>query len=162
MARVVLISGSNAPAADSLLSQARGMVDSRIGKVVCASHLYRSRAWGFDAPDFSNQVLVAESSLSPDAVLDALHEIENSLGRDRRREECEKAATGQRYASRPIDIDILFYDREVIATQRLTVPHPLMAERDFVLDPLAEVMGDFVHPTLGKSIAQIRKQRSKA
>ncbi|HIW53243.1 MAG TPA: 2-amino-4-hydroxy-6-hydroxymethyldihydropteridine diphosphokinase [Candidatus Alistipes excrementipullorum] len=162
MARVVLITGSNAPEAEKLLARARRLVAERVGAVEKESTVHRSRAWGFEAPDFSNQVLVSATSLAPEAVLDAVNAIETALGRDRQRELAEKAATGQRYASRPIDIDILFYDCEVIGTRRLTVPHPLMAERDFVLDPLAEVMRDFVHPTIGKSIEEIRNERRKS
>ena len=81
---------------------------------------------------FVNQVLVADTDLAPHEVLAEVHRIERELGRNRAAEAVERAATGQRYVSRPIDIDILLYDDEVISTPELTIPHPGIAEREFV------------------------------
>ena len=87
---------------------------------------------------------------------EALQAIERELGRDREAEQSLKQRTGARYTSRPIDIDILFYDDRVIRTERLTVPHPLIQEREFVLVPLCEWMRDYRHPVLGKTVGELR------
>lgn len=97
------------------------------------SHRYESKPWGFDAEQhFSNQALEVSTDLQPLEVLEAVQAIEQELGRNRAAEAVEKARTGVAYTSRPIDIDILFYDDEVIASERLTVPHPLLSEREFI------------------------------
>ena len=143
----------------SLLQQAQRLINDRIGAVMRCSHRYKSKAWGFDAePMFTNQVLVADTDLTPEEVLEEVQRMETELGRDRAAEEREKAASGQHYCSRCIDIDILFYDDRVIDRPELKIPHPLMQERDFVLAPLCEVMRDRVHPVLGKTIGCLRDE----
>ena len=77
------------------------------------------------------------------------------MGRDRAAEQEVKSATGARYASRSIDIDILFYDDLIVESERLTLPHPRIAEREFVLEPLAEVVAEWRHPISGKSVQQM-------
>ena len=95
------------------------------------SHRYESEPWGFPAAErFSNQALEVSTDLTPHEVLDACQRIERELGRNRAAEAVEKASSGAVYCSRPIDIDIIFYDDEVIGDERLTVPHPLLAERN--------------------------------
>ena len=92
------------------------------------SHRYKSRAWGFDAEEeFSNQVLEVDTDLMPEQLLDALQAIERELGRDREAEQSLKQRTGARYTSRPIDIDILFYDDRVIRTD---APAPVWLNDD--------------------------------
>jgi 2-amino-4-hydroxy-6-hydroxymethyldihydropteridine diphosphokinase len=147
MARVVLITGGNRGGTKEVerrLERAQEMVGMQIGGIVKASTLHRSEAWGFEVAGedegvFLNQVLVAETSLTPREVLAAAQQIEAALGRDRREEAAEKERTGQAYASRPIDIDILFYDNETIDEPDLQIPHPRIAERRFVLAPLHEL-----------------------
>ncbi len=120
------------------------------------SHRYKTEAWGFDAPElFTNQVLVADTDLAPREVLDKVREIETALGRDRIAEHKEKMRTGQPYSSRIIDIDILFYDDEIIADDDLVIPHPLLHERDFVLEPLNEVAPRKIHPVLQQTVAEL-------
>lgn len=99
---------------------------------------------------FSNQALEVSTDLQPLEVLEAVQAIEQELGRNRAAEAVEKARTGVTYTSRPIDIDILFYDDEVIASERLTVPHPLLSEREFALAPLCEIMRQRRHPSRGR------------
>lgn len=125
-------------------------VEQEIGRVVGVSRHYASEPWGFRAEQhFWNQVLDVETSLEPEALLEAIHRIEQRLGRDREREQSEKSARGERYASRTMDIDILFYDDRVIDTPSLRIPHPHLADRDFVLRPLCELMPERRHPESG-------------
>lgn len=155
MARVVLITGGNVGDAERRLGEAAQLIDAEVGRVVSYSRVYRTKAWGFEAEDFRNQVLVVESDLEPMRVLEAVNDIECRLGRDRAAEQEVKSATGARYASRSIDIDILFYDDLIVESERLTLPHPRIAEREFVLEPLAEVVAEWRHPISGKSVQQM-------
>ena len=97
------------------------------------------------------------TDLQPLEVLEAVQAIEQELGRNRAAEAVEKARTGVAYTSRPIDIDILFYDDEVIASERLTVPHPLLSEREFALAPLCEIMRQRRHPVTGQTMEEMYK-----
>lgn len=151
MARAVVITGGNRGGVAGRLERAAELLERRAGRVTGRSAVYRSRAWGFEAEEeFLNQVLVLETEREPLELLDVLQEVERTLGRDRAEEMHEKAASGQRYASRPIDIDLLLYDRRVICSERLTVPHPRMGERAFVLRPLCELLGSERHPVTGE------------
>ena len=155
MASVVLITGGNVGDAEQTLGEAALLINAEVGRVVRHSQIYRTKAWGFEAEDFRNQVLVVESELEPMQVLDVVNDIERRLGRDRAVEQMEKSATGARYASRSIDIDILFYDDLVVESERLTLPHPRIAEREFVLEPLTEVAARWRHPVSGVSVQQM-------
>lgn len=156
MARVVLITGGNQGDVKPRLHKAQSMINNEIGPVMRCSHRYKTGAWGFDAEEpFTNQVLVADTDLSPREVLEKVLEIEQALGRDRAAEEAEKKRTGQPYSSRVIDVDILFYDDAVVDEPDLKIPHPLLHERDFVLEPLFEVIPKKVHPVLGKTVGEL-------
>ncbi len=156
MARVVLITGGNQGEVKPRLHQAQIMINHEIGPVMRCSHRYKTPAWGFDAAEpFTNQVLVADTELPPRRVLEKVQDIEAALGRDRAAEEAEKKRTGQPYGSRVIDIDILLYDDLVIDEPNLRIPHPLLHERDFVLEPLNEVAPQMMHPVLHRTIAQL-------
>ena len=157
MARVVLLTGGNVGDTKELLRTAQRLVNGRVGAVLRCSHCYTSAPWGFEAAQpFVNQVLVADTDLLPHEVLAEIQRIERELGRNRAAEAVERAATGQRYVSRPIDIDILFYDDEVISSPELTIPHPGIAEREFVLTPLCEVQRERRHPVLGCTVGELR------
>lgn len=163
MARAVVITGGNRGAVAGRLERAAALLEERAGGVTARSSVCRSRAWGFEAEEeFLNQVVVVQTEREPSALLDILQAIERELGRDRREEAREKAASGQRYASRPIDIDLLLYDRRVIGTERLQVPHPRMGERTFVLRPLCEVMGSERHPVTGERFDEMLAKAEKA
>ena len=156
MARVILLTGGNLGDVKSRLQCAQQQINEQIGPVLRCSHRYESRPWGFDAETlFSNQGLEADTDLSPDEGLDAVGRIEVALGRDRAAEQAERERTGARYASRTIDIDVLFYDDRVIDTPRLCVPHPRIGEREFVLVPLCEVMRERRHPLTGLTAAEM-------
>ena len=147
MARVVLLTGGNTGDVKRTLQAAQQLINARVGAVLRCSHRYESKPWGFDAEQhFSNQAL---------EVLEAVQAIEQELGRNRAAEAVEKARTGVAYTSRSIDIDILFYDDEVIASERLTIPHPLLSEREFALAPLCEIMRQRRHPVTGQTMEEM-------
>ena len=115
-------------------------------RVLKVSKVYETPPWGYeDQPAFLNQVLQAETGLDPPALLKYLKRIEQKLGR--------KATF--RYGPRAIDLDILFYDDLIYSTANLQIPHPMAAERAFVLLPMREIAPDFIHPVLGKSISKL-------
>lgn len=156
MARVVLLAGGNLGDVKSRLQRAQKLVNERVGAVLRCSHRYESEPWGFAAAGrFSNQAMEISTDLAPEEVLDAVQAIEAELGRDRAAEQREKARSGSAYVSRPIDIDILFYDDLVLSTERLALPHPLLAEREFALVPLCEIMRSRRHPVSGRTMGEL-------
>ncbi len=156
MEQVVLITGGNRGERERLLERARQLIGERVGRIVAASSAMESEAWGFRSEGaFLNQVLVVECPLEPMALLETTQQIERELGRDRLKEHEEKASTGEAYASRTMDIDILFYGDRCINHPLLQVPHPRLAERDFVLRPLVEVIPTWRDPQTGRTIEEI-------
>lgn len=159
MSRVVLLTGSNAPNREPILLGAAELLTDRLGVKLAASKIYASQAWGFSAEEpFANQALMFETALSPIEVLDVALAVEQQLGRNREQEAKDKMASGERYASRQVDIDVMFYDDMIICSERLIVPHPLLHEREFALEPLCEIMGSYVHPQLGRTIGEIYEE----
>ncbi len=111
------------------------------------SPIYETEPWGIaDQPRFLNMVVSGETGLTPHELLELLKSIERAMGRTQ----------GIRYGPRVIDLDILFYDDLLITTVDLVVPHPHLAERRFVLVPLADIAPDLVHPELGASIRALK------
>ncbi len=148
--------GGNLGDVKRTLQSAQQLVNARVGAVLRCSHRYESAPWGFTSENrFSNQALELTTDLSPLEVLDACQAIERELGRNRAAEQLERLASGARYTSRPIDIDLIFYDDLVLETDRLTLPHPLLAEREFALVPLCEIMRQRRHPVLGISVGEM-------
>ena len=147
MATAYLLTGSNLNQPQQQLEQAAAAIKlKRLGKIAAASSLYQTEAWGrHNQPDFLNQVLRLETKLTAPELLKALLQIEEDMGRRRT----------QKNDPRIIDIDILFYDEEVIDQPELTVPHPLLQVRRFVLAPLAELAPTLLHPVLHKTISQL-------
>ena len=138
-----LLTGSNIDPRMEYLHQARDLIAQRIGKVVKASSVYESTPWGFEAKNnFLNQVVCLHTGKTAEEVMEIILGIEREMGRER---------TGRGYASRTIDIDILYFDQEVIDSEMLTVPHPRIQERRFTLVPLVEIAAEFVHPGFHKS-----------
>lgn len=159
MAKAIIITGGNVGEMKPRLRQAQQFINNNIGIVLRCSHTYDSKAWGFEAQqEFQNQAMVVDTDMSPEELLAALKNIEVKLGRDRAAEEAEKTRTGQPYSSRIIDIDIIFYDDMVMNTPELVIPHPLMQDRDFVLTPLVEIAPNKIHPTLGRTVEQLREE----
>lgn len=162
MERTVLITGSNLGDRERNLAEARRMLAAEAGAIVAESGIYESEPWGEMGDcggDFLNQVLVLETGLGPMELLDRTQEIERRSGRKGK----GKGRTGRRelYESRTIDIDILYYGEHTVRSERLTVPHPLMAEREFVLGPLAEVLPDIKHPETGKTAKEMLDELKK-
>lgn len=156
MHRVVLLTGTNLGDKALHIRRAADRIGDEVGHVVLSSRVYESEPWGFDSTDaFLNQVLVVETELSPLAVLDCIQQIETSMGRIRTESRSSVGGETKNYESRTMDIDILFYDDSVIGSDRLTVPHPLICEREFVLTPLREILGDFIHPVIQKKISEL-------
>lgn len=157
MARAIIIAGGNIGDMKPRLRQAQQLINKDIGIVLRCSHVYSSKAWGFNSEaEFSNQAMIVDTDLTPEELLDAVQKIEVTLGRDRKAEAEEKERTGEPYSSRIIDIDILLYNDLELDKPELTIPHPLMQERDFVLAPLCEIAPKAVHPGLGKTVEQMR------
>lgn len=101
---------------------------------------------------FLNAAAELRTTLGPEELLDRLQEIENDLGRERT----------VKWGPRTIDLDILLYGNDVIRTERLTVPHPLMHERGFVLRPLSKIASAAVHPTLGRDVSELLEELGQA
>lgn len=146
MPKVYLLLGGNLGNRTLYLQQARESINQRVGSITQTSKVYETAAWGkTDQPTFLNQVLEADTTLTPEDVLQSINAIEHELGRIRQ----------EHWGARVIDIDILFYDDLEQQTQRLTIPHPQLHLRRFTLMPLAEIAPDLVHPVLRQSINQL-------
>ncbi len=156
MNRLYLGLGSNLGDRRLNILQAVQQIESQIGTVISLSDFFETAPWGFaSANSFLNAAACVDTSLAPLQVLDLTQAIERSLGRH------HKSADGN-YADRTIDIDILLFADRVIATDRLTVPHPLMQRRLFVLEPLAQIAPDAMHPLLGKTASLLLAQLLEA
>lgn len=154
--RVALLTGSNALDRETILQRTAELLVERIGRLLAHSAIYTSSAWGFRSErDFANQALLLQTELEPEQVLDEALAVEQIVGRDREAESRERALTGERYASRVVDVDIILCEDHIISTPRLRVPHPLMHEREFVLRPLCEIMAAERHPLLGRTIEEL-------
>lgn len=144
--RYYLSLGSNLGEREQTLSQAAEMLNQSAGRVVARSAFYYSAPWGFQSDNgFCNQCLCIESELQPMEMLHATQSIERALGRTHKTKTDAQHLPTEGYSDRLIDIDILeAQDGEEaisVQTKELTIPHPLMKERDFVMIPLQEVMG---------------------
>ena len=124
-------------------------IEEWIGNVVSLSAFYATAPWGFSSENsFLNAAVCVETTLLPLQVLEETQRIERELGRT------EKSVNGL-YADRLIDIDLLLYDDRVMDAKGLILPHPLMTERRFVMEPLSEIAPDVVHPVLHKTMKEL-------
>ena len=153
---VVLLIGGNQGERVALLMQAIALIAQRIGTVSVVSSIYETEPWGFEAEQkFLNQALVVDTDLDAQSVLEAALAIEQELGRVRPTGGADWQSDDRTYASRPIDIDLIFYNNDVVHTPSLQLPHPRMHLRRFVLQPLAQIIPDLKHPKFGKTVRQL-------
>ena len=148
MNKMYLLLGSNIGDSRLQLSVAIKNMEQKIGPLIRQSKLYSTAAWGDTRqPDFLNQVIVVESTLAPLETMQTILDIEKEMGRVRT----------LKNAPRIIDIDILFFNKLVMDEPMLTLPHPEIQNRRFVLIPLNELAPNFHHPVLGLSIHDLLK-----
>ena len=146
-----LLLGSNIGKSKQQIKTAIKLIEKKIGTVCRQSRLYSTAAWGdINQPDFLNQVIVVETTLTADSTLQTILSIEEEMGRVR----------SYKNAPRIIDIDILFFNKEIIRGKNLVIPHPEIPNRGFVLVPLNELSPGFVHPVLQQTIHQLLKDCS--
>ena len=172
MNRVYLLLGSNMGNREQMLESAVEMLVERLMPdylevedlcdAINTSDVVETEPWGFESSDkFLNQAFMTLTDKSAEEVLRICQEIENELGRDR--SVATSDANGNRvYSSRVMDIDIIFFDADgtpqILDTPDLTIPHRLMQERMFVLEPLSQIAGDYVHPVLKKGVEALKKE----
>ncbi len=153
MKRVVLSLGSNISSRRLYIEKATVAVEQRIGSVVRQSSVRESLSWGFTSHPFLNQVLEVQTSLSPEEVLEATQQIEIDLGRN---EKTDCDAQGHPvYHDRTIDIDLLWYEGERREGEKLILPHPHIAEREFILVLLIEMYGNQLIAPFEKSFQEM-------
>ena len=140
-----ILLGSNLGERESLMRKAIAMIGESCGEVMAVSEMYETEPWGFVAENnFLNQVIMIRTALTPHDLLKELLSIEAVLGRQR-----DENKNG--YASRPMDLDILYYDDMIINDEDLIVPHPRLHMRRFTLLPLCDISPEFKHPLFDKS-----------
>ena len=146
MNQTYLLIGGNLGNREKNLEKARQLIAAEAGQVGKSSSLYETEAWGIqDQPPFLNQVLLVWTKLDPRQLLSTILDIEHQMGRER----------FEKFGPRSIDIDILFFNEEIIDEPGLTIPHPQLHLRRFTLQPLQELAPSFIHPVLNKSVSDL-------
>ena len=141
--------GTNTGNKQENMKRAIDALSLALGSPTACSTFIESEPWGFESNNtFLNCVVAFSTNMPPLALLDTTEQIERSMGRT------SKSLNGQ-YSDRIIDIDILFYGDEIIDCERLTVPHPLLHKRSFVLRPLHEIAPQLTHPAMGRTIDEL-------
>lgn len=155
---VILLLGSNDIEAQSIVNKAINIIGIAVGEVESVSQSFKSEAYGFTSErEFVNQAVEINTALSAYEVLRRINLIEALLGRDRDVERQVKAERNEAYASRPIDIDIIFYGDETFDDSRLTIPYHFLDEREYALRPVADIAPERKHPKLRLTPRQMLK-----
>lgn len=150
MNQVVLLLGGNLGDRKMLLIQAIKEIEKSCGRILKKSKIYESESWGFESDDnFLNQAIKIETDFDAIKLLSKLQFIEKQLGRT------AKTPTNQTYSSRLIDIDILFFNQEIINNETLTIPHPRLHLRKFTLECILDISPDYIHPIFNKTIEKL-------
>ena len=153
MEKVFIGLGGNVGNVSENFDTAIEKIKELIGPVIKQSSLYKTEPWGNkNQDDFLNQVIYIETNKSPDEVLKNILSIEKAMGRNRNKD--------NQFAPRSIDIDILFYNEEIINKGNLIIPHPRLHLRNFVLTPLIEIAPGLMHPILNKKIKDLFKNNT--
>jgi 2-amino-4-hydroxy-6-hydroxymethyldihydropteridine diphosphokinase len=148
MNNVFLLLGSNLGNRKLFLKKAIAHIEQYIAPAIKTSSVYETQSWGkTDAPDYLNQVIELNIDIPAQALLQKILAIEQLMGRKRE----------EKWGSRIIDIDILFYNSDIINEPGLQIPHPELHKRRFTLEPLAEIAPDFIHPVFRKNSLQLKK-----
>jgi 2-amino-4-hydroxy-6-hydroxymethyldihydropteridine diphosphokinase len=148
MKKAFISLGSNVGDRKKNLGKAIRYINVSVGHIIDLSGIYETEPWGFESDEkFLNMVVEVISDLSPFEMMRNFLEIEKKLGRERFKSE--------RYTSRTIDIDLLFYQDLIITEPELTVPHPHLHLRRFVLEPLCQIDPDYIHPVFGKTVTEL-------
>lgn len=158
---VILLLGSDDAEAQSIVSKAIDIIALAVGEVVKVSESFRSKAYGFTSErEFINQAIEVVVDIDAYELLRRINLIEALLGRDRDEEQRVKAKRNEAYASRPIDIDIIFYGDESFNDERLTIPYHFLDEREYALRPVADIAPERKHPALEHTPEQMLKKLS--
>jgi 2-amino-4-hydroxy-6-hydroxymethyldihydropteridine diphosphokinase len=149
MAITFLSIGSNSGDRSAYLQQSVKLIEQKIGRIIRRSDVYETQSWGYEGQNFLNMVVEVETTFAPQKIIEIIQSIEIEMGRVR--------LSGQ-YSDRTIDLDILFYEKEIISDENLIIPHPRLHERMFALEPMMDIDPDFRHPVLNKTIRQLRME----
>ena len=153
---VILLLGSNDEHAAAIINKAVAVINTAVGEMVKLSEEYRSEAYGFSSErEFINRAMEISTEYDAYEVLRRINCIEALLGRDRDEELKVREERGERYASRPIDIDIIFYGDQTFDDSRLVIPYHFLDEREYALRPVAEIAPERKHPALDHTPRQM-------
>jgi len=146
MNEVFILLGGNLKDKSKIFEETRKLIGERIGMVTKQSSVYVTEPWGFDSELFWNQALIAKTNLNPHQILKQTQTIEKMMGRVKKSDQ---------YEARVMDIDLIFYNDLILNTSNLTLPHPKIGDRKFVLIPLNEIAPDKCHPVTGLKVQEM-------